>query len=296
MDACVKRSYIWQHVHALEVTENVMAQKAGRSSQEFAQFLLHTGDGNIDINQSVGPFKIALPEHLLLHSNNLADLCHFVFAQLEDNYNNPSWLCSRAIICPTNADVGEVNNFMIEHFPGELKEYKSSDTVAENERQYPIEFLNSLTPSGLPPNRLLLKKHASTMLLRNLDPFNGHVNGARYAIRALHKNIIVAVIATGTHAGKEIYLPRIPIIPSANSYPFEMKQKQFQIRLPFAVTCNKSQGQTFKTIGINLHRTMFSHGQLYVALSRVGSPSHVKFLLNDQATHLTDNVVYAEIY
>ena len=273
-----------------------MAQKAGRSSQEFAQFLLHTGDGNIDINQSVGPFKIALPEHLLLHSNNLADLCQFVFTQLEDNYTNASWLCSRAIICPTNADVGEVNNFMIKHFPGELKEYKSSDSVAENEHQYPIEFLNSLTPSGLPPHHLLLKKHASIMLLRNLDPFNGHVNGARYAIRALHKNIIVAVIATGTHAGKEIYLPRIPLIPSANSYPFEMKRKQFPIRLAFAVTCNKSQGQTFDTIGINLQRQMFSHGQLYVALSRVGSPSHVKVLLNDQATHLTDNVVYGEIF
>ena len=151
--------------------------------------------------------KVALPVHLLLKSNSLDDLCHFVFEQLETNYDTASWLCSRAILCPMNADVDEVNNLMIERFPGEATECKSSDSVTDNEHQYPIEFLNSLTPSGLPPHQLLLKKHVSVMLLRNLDPYNGHVNGARYAIRALHRHVIVAVVATGTHAGKEIYLP-----------------------------------------------------------------------------------------
>ena len=105
------------------------------------------------------------------------------------------------------------------------------------------------------------------MLLQNLDPFNGHVNGARYAIRALHKNVILAVIATGTHAGKEIYFPRIPFMPTVTTFPFQMKRKQFPVRSAFGVTCNKSQGQTFHTIGVYLHRPLFSHGQLYVALS-----------------------------
>ena len=292
VDACLKKSYIWQHVRPLEMTTNVRAAKAGKSTQAFAQFLLRVGDGRLPINHDVGPMKVALTVHLLLKSNSLDDLCHFVFEQLETNYDT-------AILCPTNADVDEVNNLMIESFPGEATEYKSFDSVTDNEHQYPIEFFNSLTPSGLPPHRLLLKKHTSVMLLRNLDPYNGHVNGARYAIRALHRHVIVAVVATGTHAGKEIYLPRIPFVPIVSHYPFQMKRKQFPVCAAFGVTCNKRQGQTFHTVGIYLHRPLFSHGQLYVALSRVVAQDRLKVLFrkqtHDHGMHYTDNVVYPEI-
>ncbi|KAG5562049.1 hypothetical protein RHGRI_004931 [Rhododendron griersonianum] len=47
-----------------------------------------------------------------------------------------------------------------------------------------------------------------------------------------------------------------------------MTRRQFSIRLPYAMTINKSQGQSIKFVGVDLHTTMFSHGQLYVALSR----------------------------
>ena len=100
----------------------------------------------------------------------------------------------------------------------------------------PVEFINSLSPCGLPPQRLLLKEHASNMLLRNTDVYNVHVNGARYASRALHNHVVVAVIATGTHTGKETFLPRIPFTPSVGIHPFQMKRKQFPIRLAPTVT------------------------------------------------------------
>ena len=103
--------------------------------------------------------------YLLLESNSVDELCRFVFAQLATNYDTACWLCSRTILCPTSADVDKVNNLIIAGFPGEATEYKSSDSVVENEHQYSIEFLNSLTPSDLPPHWLLLKKHISVMLL-----------------------------------------------------------------------------------------------------------------------------------
>jgi hypothetical protein len=58
---------------------------------------------------------------------------------------------------------------------------------------------------------------------------------------------------------------------------------------------NKSQGQTFKHVGINVSRKVFSHGQLYVAFSRATLPTHVNILLADDAygnSGRTRNVVY----
>ena len=87
--------------------------------------------------------RVALPVHLLLKSNSLDDLCHFVFEQLETNYDTASWLCSRAILCPTNADVDEVNNLMIERFLGEATECKSSDSVQTMSTSIPLNFLTA---------------------------------------------------------------------------------------------------------------------------------------------------------
>ena len=123
---------------------------------------------------------------------------------------------------------------------------------------------------------LQLKKHRIIMLLRNLDPVNGHCNQIQYVIEHLHDHIIDATIACGPHAGKRIFVPIIPMIPSDNIFRFHMKRKQFPVRHAFAITSNKAQGQTLSHVGIYLKQAFFSHGQLYVAMSRVGSKDSLK--------------------
>ena len=62
-------------------------------------------------------------------------------------------------------------------------------------------------------------------------------------------------------------------------FPFQFKRKQFPIRLSFAMTVNKSQGQTIPNIGVYLPEPVFSHGQLYVALSRATARSNIRILV-----------------
>ena len=99
-------------------------------------------------------------------------------------------------------------------FPVDVKVYRSNDSVEENEHQYPIQFLNTLCPSGMRPHTLLLRKHSIIMLLRSLDPVNGHCNGTRYVIEHLHDHIIDATIAND------------PVLES--KYPFPESQKSPQ--------------------------------------------------------------------
>jgi ATP-dependent DNA helicase PIF1 len=57
-------------------------------------------------------------------------------------------------------------------------------------------------------------------------------------------------------------------------FPFQFKRKQFLIRL----TVNKLQGQTIPNAGVYLPAPVFSHGQLYVAMSRATARTNIKIL------------------
>ena len=155
-----------------------------------------------------------------------------------------------------------------------------------------LSFLNTLCPSEMQPH-IKLRNPSITMLLRNLDPVKGHCNGTRYVIEHLHDHIIDATIACRPRAGKQIFIPRITKILSANIFPFHMNRKQFPVRPAFAITSNKAQGQTLSHVGIYLKQGFFSHGQLYVALSRVGSKVSFKIYSNHGV--YTSNVVYKEV-
>lgn len=91
-------------------------------------------------------------------------------------------------------------------------------------------------------------------------------------------------------SGKSVLIPRIPTIPT--DIPFKYKRLQFPIKLCYAITINKCQGQTLNVSGIDLREKVFSHGQLYVAISRIGNPKNQYCLIPSKFTR---NVVYKEI-
>lgn len=214
-------------------------------------------------------------------------LCRKFFPILQNNFKNHDWLCERAILAPKNDDVNKINHQIQLKLPGEVVKYKSIDTVIDEEQavNYPIEFLNSLEPSGMPPHILTLKVGSPLMLIRNLDPPK-LCNGTRLAVKKLSPNLIEATIISGKCKGEDVLIPRIPMI--STDLPFDFKRLQFPVRLAFAITINKAQGQSLSVAGLNLENSCFSHGQLYVACSRVGTP---KNLYVYTPTEKTQNIV-----
>ncbi|KAE9522569.1 hypothetical protein AGLY_017039 [Aphis glycines] len=200
-------------------------------------------------------------------------------------------MSERAILAAKNKDVDSLNFTIQSKIAGELRSYKSVDSmIDENEAvNYPIEFLNSLDVPGTPPHNLQVKVGSIIIMLRNLNPPT-LCNGTRLSVKKLMNNAIQSTIIKGNFKGEEVLIPRIPIIPT--DLPFQFKRIQFPVRLAFAMTINKSQGQSLEVCGINLKCPCFSHGQLYVASSRVGKPSSLFIFAPENKTK---NIKYDEV-
>lgn len=213
-------------------------------------------------------------------------------------------MINKCILSPKNDSVDDINDMLISQFPGEQYVYTSIDKAVDQRHQGDFEdFLNTLNPKGLPPHRLILKKNCPLILLRNLDPIEGLCNGTRLICKDLRPNSIYVEIAVGEHKGKSFFLPKIPLYSpdnEKNGIPFS--RTQFPIKLCFAMTINRAQGQTLDYVGIYLREPVFSHGQLYVALSRAKTSQQVKVLIlpptfsETKSDCKTTNVVFHDVF
>ena len=162
---------------------------------------------------------------------------------------------------------------------------------------YPTEFLNTLQPDGLPPYNLTLKVGSIVMLLRNLDSKRRLCNGTRLVVTELRRYNFKARMLSGG-AQEDIVIPAVPLTSSGeDDLPIIMRRVQFPVRLSFAMTINKSQGQTFDRVGLLLPSPVFTHGQLYVAFSRVRDSRSIRVGMysDDRGRFVTKNIVYREV-
>ena len=266
------------------------------NSSEFSNLLLDIGDGMLQENLNIGEAMVQIPENLFIKSSSPNELVSEVFHNFSEKSGDIDWVRGRAILCPTNEECTEINKILLEKLPGNKSVYKSCDAVNQAEaHMYPTEFLNTIELQGMPPHSLELKPGAVIILLRNLNPSKGHVNGTRYVVQNLLPHVIDAVAISGSNIGAKIFLPRIWLHSQDSILPFEMKRKQFPVRLAYSMTSNKAQGQTLDFVGIYLGKEFFSHGQFYVAISRVGNPNSVRILFKKENKCHVRNIVYREI-
>ncbi|GAA0154282.1 DNA helicase [Lithospermum erythrorhizon] len=275
-----------------------------REDPGFIDYLSRIGNGEEPTN-SKGQVK--LPDPMVIPYTNLEDsleaLISYVYPDMDLFESSPFEMMKRSILCPKNEFVDDINSKLIERLPGEEVKYISDDRARNvvDQGDY-VDYLNSLEPRGLPQHRLTLKKNSPVILLRNINPVEGLCNGTRLICKNLTPNLVGAVIATGQFKGKHVWIPRIPLEPnpSDNKYLIPFVRRQIPLRLCFAMSINKAQGQTLDYVGLYLKQPVFTHGQLYVAISRAKTGNNVKVLIlpptpREPGTKYTTNVVYDEV-
>jgi hypothetical protein len=121
-------------------------------------------------------------------------------------------LQERAILCPRNEIVQEINDYIMDMISGEETTYRSCDSVCDasiygTNEMYPTEFLNTLKFPGIPDHELRLKVGLPVMLLRNINQSSCLCNGTRMTITQLGNKYIEAHIIIGTHVGEKVCIP-----------------------------------------------------------------------------------------
>ena len=270
VERCVNQHPLWKHFEVLELTINERVRQSGNPDLTgWDDWLLGIGDGRdgdtmvvpeeicinigktkkdeekalIELVEKVFP-KEMLEEEKRRQDDELARREQLAGrhargqeepAAREAGPERESWVKGRCILTPTNANVDEVNHFLITKWPGKEQELLSADSADEDQdrRSYSAEYLASLNPTGLPAHRLVVKAGVPLMLLRNLEPGAGLCNGTRLIFKGMRGYVMVCTIMD---TNVTVLIPRISLKPKDREYPFEWSRRQYPVRVAFACT------------------------------------------------------------
>lgn len=295
VDACLQRSFLWPAFRILSLRIN-MRVRHGERNQRFAIWVRSLSSdaslaGTVSLPPGIAQFRsedpfygYVYPPHLLAHA-----------------HLNPETFRDRAILTVRNDTVAEINEAILTRLHGSATTFHSTDAVERSGGEDdsieppPPELLQTFNPSSLPPSKLSLKVGAPVILLRNLYPSEGLCNGTRMVVTHIGRRCIETRILGGSFHNQLRLIPRIKLTSTEGELPYIVSRRQFPVRLCFAMTVNKSQGQSFNSVGVDLRTPVFTHGQLYVALSRVTNIDGLSLLLPQDSRGVTDNIIYPKV-
>ena len=280
---------------------------ADDESRAFPDYLLRVGEVRTLSNEG----KIVLPRSINIVSTETSDdtaklLTDSVFKEIETKYKDTEWIASNTILTVKNAQIFRLNEHVGNKIPGSYRRYLSADSVqyensdeqAKSELCYPQELLNRISAgAAMRDHNHLLKKGFIVMLLHSTYAKDRHASGTLYVVTGMTNNALFLKVAAGQHKGKPLTLPRIKSSPGDENFVIQgLKRLQFPVRVCFAMTITKAQGQSISgRLGLDLRDVCFSPGQLYVALSRATHPKNI-YACTQKGIPQTKNVVYLEVF
>jgi hypothetical protein len=295
VDASITRSDIWSSFTICRLTTPI------RNAEDppFAAFVDAIGDG-------AGP-KISFQG--LNHAQSRLELTEFIFPDYV--IRDPTLCLQRCILTPTNAQVDAYNSIVLDKLPGTPTFFCAADSLEEHANVLGdskndllptpdaiLDYVSKVRQKGMPDHTLRIKLGGVYRLLRNFSVDQGLVKNTRVVVTGIGRKLITIhrLMSTGSGSSSDsgdILLPRITfkdVLPSGHT----LLRKQFPLAAAYASTFHSCQGLTLDRVGIDLSLPVFTHGQLYTALSRVRNRSNMIILL-PEGHQTTPNVTYQEI-
>lgn len=295
VEASISSSALWNEFSVHRLTQPI------RNAEDlpYSAFVDSVGDG-------LGPYvELGMLERV----SRQEDLIQFVYP--EDVLQDPVACLKRAILAPTNEQVCGYNRKILSRIEGVQRTYIAVDALKDTEEQEDTDEGDDLTPiqavleeakrqdqPGIPAHSLNVKVNGVYRLMCNFSPERGLVKNTRVVVIALGKRVITVRVLRGVGGvskvePEDILISRIPFTTELES-GHTLIRRQFPLALAYATTFNSCQGLTLDFVGLDLTRPVFSHGQLYTALSRIRHRSHAKVRLR-RGQMKTRNVTYQEI-
>jgi hypothetical protein len=196
VNASITNSRLWQHVAVLKLRTNMQLLNPSLQVNEhaeleqFSEWVLAIGDSTVPATKKGEEREaswVTIPDDLLIRTNGdkIAALVSEVYPEFLANCHNPTYLASRAIVCPNNLTVDEINEYIVSMLRGDSIKYLSCDTISKTSEHipdfdvlYPTEFLNSINVNNFPCHKLALKKrcynNAPAKLKSKYGPLQWH--------------------------------------------------------------------------------------------------------------------------
>ena len=301
-DSIVNNSVCKSSSWARFISYGLAVHHRQQEDREYAAWIERIGDGTISARHCLSgePGYISLDLCGCLYSE--AATINFCF----DALNDPHSCATKKILCPTNAAVDAFNTLVLDKLTKVylLAEFikHSADSIEYDhghtniESHMTAEFLHLQNENGVPPHALRLVVGALYQLVRNFSAADRLMNHTHVILRAVHANHLLIE----TLDGRCFPLPRICFRWPLARGTTNIIRRQYPLRLAYASTFNGAQGSTLIRCVLDSRTSPFTHGHLYVALSRVQDRHSIRVLTSlerctDAGIALTKNIVWKEL-